>query len=820
MPKLAPRPTYKKSRSPNGRHWPAASTCPWKGDDIPNQRIVAADWDSIKEAVNGFTAAEVAAGAVVWVKPGALVGFGAASGDVAAVEGIGNSAWTRSVLIYPLSGWGTVTSSTGMRIHRASRIALFGIKSSAAIVWTSFDHVQLGWSKYVQGPNMNTSGKYYEFWEIVNGGVRSDEDVSAVRPSGTNTIRYGKHFGCLFQPAIKAAGSGSHLDTHQSERTGTGGQFGDFEFEDSTYYSSSNGAFITSNTNGMIWRNCSIIALEIWQRVYPLQTGDYKTPEGKSKPNAINGGATNVDLYDTDVIGSIGSVNFRHLENARVHYPVANSQQASDGTRWIIAPEMEQWTREYMISLAPLPTDEYLASIWGDEGADIPGIPDDTAKPVISGFTYPVAGQTLSGTETVKINATDDTGVTRAVLSSAGTNIGDMLRGSGNEWVLPVNTAAFPNGSYPLTGIGYDAAGNVSTPVTINVVVNNSGTAPINQKPTSVLTAPSSEISRVAPTVWRGRATDDQYVALTEFFAVTPTGNVKLGEGSSVGATAYEKSIPGATIVSLAPTITAGFMRATDTGGLSTDSAKVPVTLAPIIDPSLPPTFTVTAEAITATSIRSTISLEPDPARAVQWFIDDEPFGEPWTSVNTRTFTGLDTAYGKTVRAEVTGANNQTRRSTNTATTAAGNEGIDGPVDVWGFLTDFRLISLATRQVRLRFVPSGPGVDAARLLSKAPIEAVVAADGAFTCALYPTLTVSPEVWYTPEISYLSAGQASAYERLPWKLRVPRAGGRIGDLLLAPAPPGVIAVGMGEPDRDYPAYIDLLTAIYYKNGVRQ
>ncbi|MCJ1687797.1 fibronectin type III domain-containing protein [Rathayibacter sp. VKM Ac-2927] len=145
---------------------------------------------------------------------------------------------------------------------------------------------------------------------------------------------------------------------------------------------------------------------------------------------------------------------------------------------------------------------------------------------------------------------------------------------------------------------------------------------------------------------------------------------------------------------------------------------------------------------------------------------------------------------------------------------------IKGTVDVWGMLTDFRLVSLAGRQVRLRFAPSGPGVDEGRLFSKVPIEAVVAADGAFKTALYPTMTVSPEVWYTPEISYLEAGQASPYERLPWKLRVPRTGGRIGDLLLAPAPPGVIAVGLGEPDKIYPAYIDLLTATYYKNGVRQ
>jgi hypothetical protein len=57
-------------------------------------------------------------------------------------------------------------------------------------------------------------------------------------------------------------------------------------------------------------------------------------------------------------------------------------------------------------------------------------------------------------------------------------------------------------------------------------------------------------------------------------------------------------------------------------------------------------------------------------------------------------------------------------------------------------------------------------------------------------------------------SWLIAGQASAYDRLPFKLRVPRNGGAIGDLLVAPAPPGVTGWDFGPPDRDYPVYFDI------------
>ncbi|OOB90764.1 hypothetical protein [Rathayibacter sp. VKM Ac-2630] len=134
---------------------------------------------------------------------------------------------------------------------------------------------------------------------------------------------------------------------------------------------------------------------------------------------------------------------------------------------------------------------------------------------------------------------------------------------------------------------------------------------------------------------------------------------------------------------------------------------------------------------------------------------------------------------------------------------------------VYGTLTDLTDEPLNDQAVRLRFVPSGPGVAGGRLLSKRPIEVDVGAGGVFAVEVFSTMTISPEMWFTVEFSRLVAGEAPTYERLPFKLRVPDGGGRIGDLVAAPAPPAVIGAGLGEPDRDYPAYIDLLTATYYE-----
>ena len=83
-----------------------------------------------------------------------------------------------------------------------------------------------------------------------------------------------------------------------------------------------------------------------------------------------------------------------------------------------------------------------------------------------------------------------------------------------------------------------------------------------------------------------------------------------------------------------------------------------------------------------------------------------------------------------------------------------------------------------------------------------------------------TTTISPETWFTIELGYLVAGQAAAYELIPGKLRVPEGGGAVGDLLDTEPPPGVIAVGLGLPDKNYAGYIDLRSGMYYTKGAAQ
>lgn len=138
---------------------------------------------------------------------------------------------------------------------------------------------------------------------------------------------------------------------------------------------------------------------------------------------------------------------------------------------------------------------------------------------------------------------------------------------------------------------------------------------------------------------------------------------------------------------------------------------------------------------------------------------------------------------------------------------------------VYGTITDCGLRPLAGRQLRLRFTLSGPATENERLLVTEPVEVTPDQYGGFRVDLWETTLLAPATWYDVTAVWLVAGQAPAYQKLPQKLRVPRGGGAIGDLLLVPAPPGAMSWGFGPPTREWGAYVDIAgeRPVLYLNG---
>jgi Big-like domain-containing protein/fibronectin type III domain protein len=141
------------------------------------------------------------------------------------------------------------------------------------------------------------------------------------------------------------------------------------------------------------------------------------------------------------------------------------------------------------------------------------GTPADTTAPTVT-LTAPSTG-TISGTVTVSASASDNVGVTGVQFRLQGTNLG--AEDTTNPYSTSWNTTTVPNGSYTLTAIARDAAGNTKTSAPITVTVSNISTPPADTTaPTVSLTAPSAGTISGTVTV-SASASDNVGVAGVQF---------------------------------------------------------------------------------------------------------------------------------------------------------------------------------------------------------------------------------------------------------------------------------------------------------------
>ncbi|MDJ1113250.1 hypothetical protein [Microbacterium dauci] len=114
----------------------------------------------------------------------------------------------------------------------------------------------------------------------------------------------------------------------------------------------------------------------------------------------------------------------------------------------------------------------------------------------------------------------------------------------------------------------------------------------------------------------------------------------------------------------------------------------------------------------------------------------------------------------------------------------------------------------ASAQLLIWFVPSGSFVGPDRLYPERAVSETPDAEGEISANLAQTTNVLGDAWYRIRIEWFDthpvlgeriAGRAE----VPGKLRVPAAGGSVGELLERPELSGVILRGYGPP----PAWLD-------------
>ncbi|MDT3778237.1 Ig-like domain-containing protein [Nitrospira sp. MA-1] len=204
------------------------------------------------------------------------------------------------------------------------------------------------------------------------------------------------------------------------------------------------------------------------------------------------------------------------------------------------------------------------------------GTPGDTTSPTVT-LTAPSAG-TVSGTVTVSASASDNVGVAGVQFRLQGANLGpeDTTNPYNTSW----NTTTVPNGSYTLTAIARDAAGNTKTATARTVTVSNTSTPPADTTaPTVTLTAPSAGTVSGTVTV-TASASDNVGVAGVQF----RLQGANLGPEDTTNP--YSTSWNTTTMPNGSYTLT-GIAR--DAAGNTTTSASRTVTVSNASPPPAPP---------------------------------------------------------------------------------------------------------------------------------------------------------------------------------------------------------------------------------------
>jgi hypothetical protein len=357
-------PTRVASFGPNGTHWPELLPTPFLYDlSVPHIIDVDCTWTAIRNAIAAVTPEMANAGVLIRVAPGDLPGNGSGASSTPAIQNVGSTAWTKRVTVAPRDGYGSVTigmvASMGARIHNVSNVCFAGfiayaIRPSAcnnsALAWTKVNW----WLGISASTNMNSANM--ELVEVVlpNFSIRdTDAAESATSTNGANDNF--QFIGCYIAPRYRSTGS-AHTDSLQFFGSSA---YSNMVFRDTAIFSSSNCAIQTGSLDGLLMEHCYIAALAPALSRYPYPEG-YTPPNPDDVGKPFNGGGTNFRIHDSILIGRMtgySSANIAEVTNTRA---TANTTVASGA--WTIDPSLLTSTPEDFG--VPLPTDDYLESIW------------------------------------------------------------------------------------------------------------------------------------------------------------------------------------------------------------------------------------------------------------------------------------------------------------------------------------------------------------------------------------------------------------------------------------------------------------------------
>lgn len=139
----------------------------------------------------------------------------------------------------------------------------------------------------------------------------------------------------------------------------------------------------------------------------------------------------------------------------------------------------------------------------------------DVTAPLVS-ITSPTQGQTISGTSTVQISATDEVGVSSVTLLIDG--VPQSTPDTTSPYAFSVDTKLMSNGSHSFQARAQDASGNEGSSTVVGVTVQN--TVPDTTPPTVSITSPANGavVGIKSNVTIQATAQDNVLVSRVEFY--------------------------------------------------------------------------------------------------------------------------------------------------------------------------------------------------------------------------------------------------------------------------------------------------------------
>lgn len=360
-PPVFPLATY----GPDGTHWPSDTPKTGHAHVID----VACSWAAIQSALASVSSAQAAAGTIIRVAPGSLVGSSetTVSTGPAAVQNVGSDAWTIKVLVTPRDGYGTVvTGSHKLQNVRGVTFARFVGESWMLRDCGNFNlaHTKLNRGLKVFADTMTVTN--CNIYEVAMLNSRADEEDSCqYRASNANQLRECVWEGCYIAPLFRPVGSSSHLDTLQMFGNG---YYRGLTLRDSLLFGSNNCALQGGGWDGSDpFVGTPFVTLDhtmLVSQALAVQVR-YTLPAGTTGggTQAINGPGEPGPWFANDsyLMGSLHSTQWNTVANTRTVPGVANSIATG---AWIHESWSSMTPAQFDELAGPEPTDMTLAAIW------------------------------------------------------------------------------------------------------------------------------------------------------------------------------------------------------------------------------------------------------------------------------------------------------------------------------------------------------------------------------------------------------------------------------------------------------------------------